>query len=130
MFPSSELPDFVNVDVPDGDWIFGCDRRLWQLEIYQGYFLKAGKSIKIKFIDEWIKKILMSRNHQIVKTVGILGRKYPEIVRRHSQPIDPLPNTWKTISAYFKYLCDLNMLMYTDEGWYMVVSEQPREERV
>lgn len=129
LFCSEELPFFVNIEVPDGDWIFGCDRRLWQLEIYR-HFFQLGKRIKLQFIDNWLKKRLLSKTLHIVKTVGILGRKYPEIVRRHSQLIDPLPNTWKTISTYFQHLCELNMLLYTDNGWYMVVSEEPREELV
>jgi hypothetical protein len=67
---------------------------------------------------------MMSRTHQIVKTIGILERKYPESFEGISAN-GPIA-TWKTISAYFKYLCELNMHIYTDEGWYMVVSEHPR----
>lgn len=129
LFSSEDLPFFLDVEVPDGDWIFGCDRRHWQLEIYR-QFLKLGKRINLKFVDGWIKKRLPSKTHQIVKTVGIYGRKYPEIVLNYSQLREPLPNTWKTISAYFQHLCELNMLMYTDHGWYMVLSKEPREELV
>ncbi|KHE92892.1 MAG: hypothetical protein K8F52_17680 [Candidatus Scalindua rubra] len=33
-----EFPELINKEVPNGDWIFGCDRRIWQSIIY-GYFI-------------------------------------------------------------------------------------------
>ncbi|MCC7037244.1 MAG: hypothetical protein IT560_08030, partial [Alphaproteobacteria bacterium] len=50
-----DLPDFLNVDVPDGDWIFGCDRRVWQTAFYSYFIGKNKKPFSVRFIDSWLQ---------------------------------------------------------------------------
>jgi len=81
-FSWHELPDFLNVTVPNGDWIqntVGC------------------------------------KTPHCAETVGIYGRKYPQLV-----PTDvwgKIPSSWKTLNEYFWRLCDLGMLEFSGDDW-------------
>ncbi|HBD9450131.1 TPA: hypothetical protein KLD84_000216, partial [Legionella pneumophila] len=36
---AGELPDYLSVDVSDGDWIFGCDKLIWQTAFYYNFII-------------------------------------------------------------------------------------------
>ena len=127
-FSWHELPDFLNMDVPNGDWIFGCDRRLWQTSFYSYFICKKGKAFSVHAVDGWLQNTVGCKVPYSVKIIGIYGRRYPKLV-----PDDlsgNLPSSWKTLSVYFDRLCDLGMLEYSGYDkkhsgsfWFKVVSQ-------
>lgn len=130
-FSWHELPDFINMDVPDGDWIFGCDRRVWQASFYSYFVCKKKGSFSVKMIDSWLQEKVGCKIPACASTVGILGRKYPQLV-----PDDisvNLPSSWKTLRAYFYRLCELGILEFTGDdwehqgsAWFKVAAEMPQ----
>lgn len=131
-FPFSwhELPYFIDVDIPNGGWIFGCDRRIWQIAFYKSFIWKNLKPFCVKNVDNWLQNKIGCKVHQSVKTVGIYGRLYPEIVSANIK--GNLPSSWKTLGEYFTYLCELGILEfsgcdYHSRGnyWFKVIGKQP-----
>lgn len=126
-----KLPNFLNVDVPDGDWIFDCDKRIWQIAFYNAFILSNNdKPFCIKRVNEWLNNSAICKTHPAVKLVGIFGRRYPELVP--SEISRNLPSAWKTLKAYFYYLWDLGMLELSGEDyrrpgniWFKVKSKMP-----
>lgn len=129
-FAWHELPNFVNADIPNGDWIFGCDRRIWQTDFYKSFICRNDKPFCVKNVDNWLQNKVGRKVLQSVKIVGIYGRRYPQLV-----PADiyaNLPSSWKTLRAYFNYLWDLGMLEFSGNDyynpgnvWFRVVSTKP-----
>ena len=112
------------MDVPDGDWIFGCDRRVWQSAFYSYFVYKARGEFCVQNIDKWLQITLNCKVPNCVKTAGILSR-------RHSQfsPVDTpdnLPSSWRTLRAYFSRLCELGILKFSGGGWFKVVAVMPK----
>lgn len=110
-----ELPDFLNVDVPDGDWIFGCDRRVWQTAFYSYFIGKNKKPFSVRAIDSWLQNTVGCKVPLCAETVGILGRKYPQLVPANIS--GNLPSSWRALRAYFKFLCDIGILEYSGDDW-------------
>ena len=108
----NELPDFLDHDVHNSDWIYGCDRRVWQTAIYNQFICKNNKSyFSVKQVDDWLQNVCGFKVPSCAKTVGKLSRCYPELV-----PIDILnniPSSWITLRSYFYHLDQLGRLMYT-----------------
>ncbi len=129
-FSFNNLPNFVNVDVPDGDWIFGCDRRIWQTACYNYFVLKRkDKPFLIKHVDGWLQDVLGFKVHQSVKIVGIYGRRNPHLVPDNIY--NNLPSTWKTLRAYFIYLEKLGIVefsrdiyAYRRNDWLRVINKK------
>lgn len=109
-----ELPDFLSVDVPDGDWIFGCDRRIWQTAFYTSFIHYKGRPFTVKRVCDWLQE-KGCKLPFAAKTVGIYGRKYPQLVP--DDILGNLPSTWGTLKIYCNYLCDLGVLEYSGEDW-------------
>lgn len=133
-FSWHELPDFVNADIPNGDWIFGCDRRIWQAAFYKSFIWSVWGSRKpfcVKHVDDWLQNKVGCKVHPSVKIVGRYGKRYPQLV-----PVDiysNLPGSWKTLRAFFNYLWDLGMLEfsgndYSNPGndWFRVIDKKPK----
>lgn len=129
----NEIPDFLNVDVPDGDWIFGCDRRIWQAAIYYTYFIncKSEKNyFSIRWVDQWLQYTAGCKVPHCAKIVGKYGRRYHESVP--TDVADNIPSTWRTLRAYFKHLDKLWMLEFTGNDrqykgsfWYTIINIVP-----
>lgn len=127
-FSWHELPDFLDADVLNGDWIFGCDRRIWQTAFYSYFIRKNGKPFSVRAVDNWLQNTVGCKISNSAKTVGIYGRRYPQLV-----PADisgNLPSSWHTLLAYFTHLCELRMLEFSgpDRGfpgsfWFRVISQ-------
>jgi hypothetical protein len=114
-FSWHELPDFLSLDVPDGDWIFGCDRRIWQTAFYSYFICKNKKPFNVRAIDGWLQNTVGCKVPFCAETVGILGRKYPQLVPANIS--GNLPSSWRTLRTYFKHLCDLGMLEFSGDDW-------------
>lgn len=124
------LPDFLKADVANGDWIYGCDKSIWQAAFYSFFICKSGKRFCIKIVDDWLQNTVKCKVPSNVKTVGIYGRRYPELL-----PADlsgRLPSTWRTLQEYFFQLCYLGMIEMAGEDWqnpgnywFQVVSKDP-----
>lgn len=135
-----KLPCYLDVDVPNGDWIFGCDRRVWQTAIY-AYFIQSKYSklyFSMKLVEDWLSRA-SCRISQSARVVSTYGKIYPELLPQHM--LNHLPSSWKTLGAYFKHLCRLDILMYSPSysellygfsskkpggAWYMVMNKAPR----
>lgn len=122
------LQDFLNVDVPDGDWIFGCDRRIWQTAFYSQFICKNGKPFCIKRVDEWLN--IMCKIPSSAKIIRIYSRSYPKLVS--ADVSRNIPRPWKTLLAYFNHLCELRMLEFAAEDlrlwgnvWFRVLRKTP-----
>lgn len=125
-FSWHELPDFLNADVPDGDWIFGCDRRIWQTAFYNCFIRMNDKVFPIKNVDNWLQNKLGLKVPESVKIVAVYRKKYPELV---SNDISHLPSSWRTLQAYFKYLCKLGMLEFSPgyrDNYWIILSKNPK----
>lgn len=124
-FSWNELPKFLNVDVPNGDWIFGCDRRIWQTAFYSNYILNNGKSFSVKMVDDWFQNRGGCKVPQCVKIFGKYGMRWPQMVPRDIAY--KLPSSWQTLRYYFHFMCELGILEdsgydYRNPGsvWYNV----------
>lgn len=123
-----DLPDFLSVEVPNGDWIFDCDRRVWQSAFYSCFICHLGKPFTVKGVDDWLQKG-GCKIPECAKIVGIYGRKYYELVPDNI--LADLPSSWRTLRAYFDHLCDLGMLIYSGpdkrnsgSSWYEVLGKE------
>lgn len=131
-FSWHELPDFVNADIPNGDWIFGCDRRIWQTAFYKSFIWKGNdKRFCIENVDNWLQNKVGCKVSRSVTILGIDGKHYRELV-----PADiyaNLPSSWKTLRAYFNYLRDLGMLEFSGDDyrnpgndWFRAIGKKPK----
>ena len=124
-FEWEEFPEFINKEIPDGDWIFGCDRRLWQSVIYGYFILHKNNKFSIELINDWLNEYLCAPPRSVY-TVWNLGKRYKQLL-----PVDlsdNLPWTWRTLRAYFDYLCEKGILECTghergkaNNRWYKVL---------
>lgn len=123
-----ELPDFVNKEVPNGDWIFGCDRRVWQTAFYSSFICRGGNTLFcIKSVDNWLQNKKGLKVPNSAKIVEIYAWKHWKLI-----PTDissNVPSSWKTLESYFFYLCELGMLEfsggYKGNHWFKIVSKSP-----
>jgi hypothetical protein len=125
------LPYFLNADVPDADWIFGCDRRIWQASIYYCFIRgKNGNVFSISTVDSWLQNTARCKSPISTKNIA------PHIDSCHESELvdatDNVPLTWRTLEAYFKYLDKLRVLAYVNfdphnlgNFWYAVMREAP-----
>lgn len=125
----SNLPDFINVNVTNGDWIFGCDRRMWQMAFFISFIYNNGKPFCIERVDEWLQNERGCKVPSSVKLVGMCASAY-----RQLNPLDYIlnntPSSWQTLRAYFNYLCDLGILEFSGgkngNYWYKIPNKNPR----
>jgi len=123
----NELPYFLNADVPNADWIFGCDRRIWQASIYYCFIRgKDGNDFSILTIDRWLQNIAGCKSPLVAKKIFLQGGGHPESELADTSRNVPL--TWRTLKAYFEYLDKLRILAYVNfdphnlgNFWYVVM---------
>ncbi|MCL9685721.1 competence protein CoiA family protein [Legionella maioricensis] len=107
----NELPHFLNLYVPDGDWIFCCDRRIWQAIIYDSFICNNYRE-PFFFIWEVVSQITVQcGEHRCVKRIRELSQYYPDLVP--PEFLDYMPSYSITLQAYFNHLCELGMLEFT-----------------
>lgn len=126
-FPWHELPYFLNIDTPNGDWIFGCDRRIWQIAFYSYFICKKGKPFTVRAVDNWLQNTVGCKVPRAAQIVGIYGRRYPDLIPADS---NSLPSSWEVLRTYFNHLCTLGMLEFSgyDRGhpgsyWFQVINK-------
>lgn len=104
------MPNFLNLDVPNGDWIFGCDRRIWQPIFYNHFIVK----LEVQFFTmQWVDSVIKSycNVNRCIEIIEIYGSRYPKLV-----PADVLcnmPSSLETLRDYFNILCELGMLEFS-----------------
>ena len=93
------IPIFLDLQTP-GDYLFSCDRIIWQSEIFHRFIYRNKKSIVcIKYVVNWIKE------NSRLKLNNSYYCKYEDT------------NLVDVIYYYFDYLCNLGIL-----GWKTKVS--------
>ncbi|HCJ4394752.1 TPA: hypothetical protein ACHYN4_000328 [Legionella pneumophila] len=108
----NELPDFLNLDVPNSDWIYGCDRRVWQIAVYNQFLCKNNKPyFSVKQVDDWLQIACGFKVPNCAKTIGKLGRRYPELVPQ--EILDNMPSSWTTLRAYLSHIERLGRFIYS-----------------
>lgn len=129
-FSWQELPEYLNVDIPDGDWIFGCDQRVWQTSFYSYFICKNGKAFTTRAVDKWMQETVGCLTPEAAKIAGIFGRKYVRHIPDSFQ--GSLPSSWQVLRTYFNHLEKLGMLEYTGPDWkypgsvwFQVISKTP-----
>nr|WP_106184046.1 hypothetical protein [Legionella pneumophila] len=126
---SGELPDYLSVDVSDGDWIFGCDKIIWQTAFYYNFIIlnKNNKNyFSVKEIDDWLQNTAKCKIPPCAQTIGKYGRRFPELL-----PTDisiNIPSSWKTLREYFNHLGKIGILIYSGNDrrnrgscWYQIL---------
>ena len=108
----NELPNFLNLDVPNGDWIYSCDRRIWQTAVYSHFICKNSKSyFSVKQVDDWLQNYCNCKVPHCARIVGRFGRRHIDLVPNYIS--ENMPSSWATLRAYFNHLSKLGILIYT-----------------
>ena len=97
------LPDFVVAEVPDGDWIFGCARQVWQVAFYQQFVLENQKAFSIRHANDWLQTNGCV-HPPVVGELYTLNKDHPDAF--NFKP----PNTLKSLTAYCEHLCNSGVL--------------------
>ncbi|BCA95195.1 hypothetical protein TUM19329_15560 [Legionella antarctica] len=128
---AGELPNFLNVDVSDGDWIFGCDKRVWQTAFYYNFFILNEKNqnyFSIKQVDDWLQKTAKCKIPPCAQIVGKYGRRFPSLILTDISR--NMPSSWKTLREYCNHLDKLGMLIYSGNDrrhkgscWFQIFSK-------
>ena len=109
--PLDELPYFLNLSVPNGDWIYSCDRRVWQTAVYSHFICRNSKSyFSVKQVDDWLQNNCNCKVSPCAKIIGMFGRQHIDLVPKHIS--ENMPSSWATLRAYFKHLSELGVLIY------------------
>ena len=129
-FTWNELPAFLKVAVADGDWIYGCDRRLWQIAFYSYFVCKRRTPFSVKNVDEWLQSTVGLNVPSCVKTINrysVTCRKMMPAARKNT-----LPGPRNTLDAYFRVLCEMGTLApwgshseFGGDRWYSVRITEP-----
>ncbi|HAU4045830.1 TPA: hypothetical protein U2K22_003081 [Legionella pneumophila] len=128
---AGELPKHLNVDVSDGDWIFGCDKRIWQTAFYYNFIILNKNNrdfFSIKQVNDWLQNTAKCKTPLCAQTIGKYGRRFPELV-----PTDVsinMPSSWKTLREYFSHLERVGVLIYSGNDrrnrgscWYKILNK-------
>jgi hypothetical protein len=129
-FAWNKLPAFLDVAVPDGDWIYGCDRRLWQIAFYSYFVRKRLTPFSVARVDDWLQSTVGLNVPSCVKTINryhVTYRKLAPAARK-----DFLPGPRNTLDAYFRVLCEAGILAPWEshsgvggDHWYSVRITEP-----
>jgi ssDNA-binding Zn-finger/Zn-ribbon topoisomerase 1 len=131
-FSWENVPDFLNFKETGTDWIYGCDRRIWQINFFTYFVLKQGVGTDFctSNIDEWLQSTVGCKVPLCLKTCMKYKRKYPELL--DDKIGREIVSSWKTLNAFFYNLCEIGILKFMgrEKGvrgscWYRVNSEQP-----
>lgn len=126
----NELPDFLNVEVPNGDWIFSCNRRVWQTAVYSYFICRRSTSyFSIRQVDDWLQNYCNCKVPPCAKIVGRLGRRHNDLVPDYIA--ENIPSSWATLRAYFCHLTQLGILIYSGNDrlnkgscWFTIFREE------
>ncbi len=112
-FSWRSLPNYVNAYSSHCDWIFGCDRRIWQTAFYRNFiYNKIGNYFLVKEVDDCLRNIVGLKVPACVGIIGIYNRKYPQLI---PTDIDATQlSSWKTLQIYFYHLRKLGILTLID----------------
>lgn len=112
-YPLEAWPDFLNRYVPDGDWIFSCDQRVWQAVIYNSFICNNHREPHF-FIREIVVHIKNYCNvPRCLERLQESERYFPDLAPPGA--FDNMPSPHETVRAYCNHLCELGMLEYTGD---------------
>ncbi|HVY53677.1 MAG TPA: competence protein CoiA family protein [Gammaproteobacteria bacterium] len=105
------LPNFLNLYVPDGDWIFSCDRRIWQMIIYHSFICNDRRESHF-FVQEVVRHIKNYCNvPRCLERLQESAKYFPDLVPPDA--FGNMPSPQETVRAYCNHLCDLGMLEFS-----------------
>ncbi len=121
-----QLPNFLNRYVPDGDWIFGCDRRIWQAVIYHSFICNSNREpyFCVREVAGHIK--FYCKVPRCIERLQEFSRYHPELVP--PEFLDNTPSPQKTVQAYCNHLCELGMLEFSGDErdhQFHIISKMP-----
>jgi len=106
-----QLPNFLNLYVADGDWIFGCDRRIWQAVIYHSFICNSNREPYF-YVGEVAGHIKLYCNiARCVERLQEFSRYHPDLVP--PEALENMPSAQKTVRAYCIHLCELGILEFS-----------------
>jgi hypothetical protein len=114
-FTWDELPTFLNVPVRDGNWIYGCDQRLWQIAFYSYFVCKRRTPFSVQTVDDWLQS---TAGLNVPSCVNIINRY--SLTSRELMPAlrkGVLPGPRNTLDAYFRVLCEIGILAPGGPPW-------------
>jgi hypothetical protein len=101
-----QLPKYLDMEVPFGDFIFGCDRRIWQVTFYSAFVISGSELFSIEEVIRFLNGTLRGpTNYEIIEEYG---KFFPEIIPKKVRMNPPSP--WETLRIYFKNLIELGVL--------------------
>ncbi len=111
-FSWDDIPCFLNVNTPNCDWIYGCDRRVWQVSVYSYFILKLGVGalFTTKNVDKWLQNTVGCKVPSEIKSVFTYKNKYPQLIPNRIG--ESITSSWKTLNIFFRCLCDYGILRY------------------
>ncbi len=126
-----DLPNFLNLDVIDGNWIFKCDRRIWQTAVYNRFIHKNhAQFFCVNEVNSWFKGLYSIGIPRNLETLERCSKLYPELVP--ADVLSNIPSSLKTLRAYFNQLCELGMLELIDDSndnySFKILSKNPNSE--
>ncbi|TKW61146.1 MAG: hypothetical protein DI628_00515 [Blastochloris viridis] len=126
-----DAPNFVNVQTTNGDWIYGCDRRVWQSAIFSYFIHKLGDDTRFstEHVDSWLTGTVGLVVPDIVKALLRERKKNPSIIPEEVN--DTLSSSWKALNEYFEVLCKEGYLVckgydskHKGSRWYKVTLDR------
>ena len=101
-----QLPKYLDMEVPFGDFIFGCDRRIWQVTFYSAFVISGPELFSIEEVIRFLNGTLRGpTNYEIIEEYG---KFFPEMIPDYIKKNPPSP--WETLRIYFKNLIELRVL--------------------
>lgn len=112
-----ELPEFVRLEVVNGGWIFGCDKRVWQSAVFWRFVQNSSSPFHLKSVYPWLRDQGKCRVPacavEVSKNLNIFSSITPK------ELIDFPPYYWATLAEYFNYLCHKGILRpLKEKDWY------------
>lgn len=104
------LPYFLNKKIENGDWIYGCDRRIWQAAFYWGFVYKKKEEFSIRCADNWLRKTMECKVPWSVGKLAILRKGYSDFILNDTNQ----PGSFQVLRGYCYYLCKVGLLEYID----------------
>jgi hypothetical protein len=127
-YPWESLPSWVDVPVKNGDWIYGCDHRVWQVAVFSYFITKRGVGTKFttKAVDSWLIKTVKCQPPSFLRELLFHMKHYPVFIPEEVS--SNVASSWQTLHEYLAALSIMGILTirgreYGEPGscWYEVL---------
>ena len=114
------FPDSLDAEIPDGDWIFGCARQVWQTAVYRRFVHENQKAFTIRFANNWLQENGCIQPPQVYE-LYLIKKRQPHAIQFKT------PTTFKTLTTYCEHLYSMGFLRRSnnyqnEEVWFKVIS--------